>query len=132
MQAAGKGDDIGRGDPPAERLYHLALQADWTSAHARGEPYDRSTLDKSLAEIGFVHCSFADQVQGTADLFYAGRSDVVLLTIDPALLDVPVRVEQRFPHVYGPVTPQAVIAAAPLDQMSDGRLDVARALGTEP
>ena len=110
-------------------LYHLALAPEWERARHAGS-YDRSTIDRSLAEEGFIHCSFAEQVQGTADRFYRGRDDVVLLRIDPHRLDAPVRVEvapgtgQAFPHVYGPIDVVAVEAADPVPVGAGRRLDV--------
>jgi uncharacterized protein (DUF952 family) len=54
-------------------------------------------------------------VKTVADLFYRDRDDVVLLTIDPRLLDSPVVVEtpdggdEGYPHVYGPLPLEAVV-----------------------
>jgi uncharacterized protein (DUF952 family) len=109
------------------RIYHLALAGEWAEATASGRPYDRSTVGRSLAEEGFIHCSFADQVQGVADRFYAGRSDVVLLTVEVERLDAEVRVESvpgagAFPHVFGPIPLAAVAAAVPVPVGPDGRL----------
>lgn len=108
-------------------LYHLALAGAWDDAQAPGV-YERSTIERSLAEEGFIHCSFADQVQRTADRYYRGRDDVVLLRIDPELLGAEVRVEaaastgEGFPHVYGPVPVAAVVSAVPVPLGADGRL----------
>ena len=66
-----------------ERIFHLALVDEWRAAESTGD-YRRSTLEESLDEVGFIHCSFATQVQATADRYYRGRRDVVLLTIDPS------------------------------------------------
>jgi uncharacterized protein (DUF952 family) len=68
-------------------------------------------------------------VQATADRFYRGRDDVVLLEINPAQLDVEVRVEparadsRGFPHLYGPLAIAAVVATRPLALGPDGRLE---------
>lgn len=120
----------------ADLIYHLAVAAEWEAARASGMAYDRSTLGVSLDEQGFIHCSFVDQVQFIADLVYAGRTDVVLLTIDTSRLGVEVRVEgvdggdECFPHVYGPVARDAVVAATPVPVGRDGRLDVETALAS--
>jgi uncharacterized protein (DUF952 family) len=112
------------------RVYHLALAAEWAEATDRGQPYRRSTLGKSLDEEGFIHCSLATQVQEVADLLYFGRDDVVLLTIDTALVPSDVVVEnlhgtdQSYPHIYGPLPLEAVVHAVAVPQASDGRLDI--------
>jgi glutathione S-transferase len=102
-------------------IYHLALRSEWDASTDR---YARSTIDQSLAEVGFIHCSYASQVQGTADLFYRDRDDVVLLTIDPELVDAEIRVEGGFPHIYGPLPVAAVVRTDPLARGADGRLQI--------
>jgi glutathione S-transferase len=113
---------------PSDPLLHLAVASEWERARAAGA-YDRSTIDTSLAEEGFIHCSFAHQVQATADRYYRGRDDIVLLAIDPARIDAEVLVEEaasgeRFPHVYGPIPVDAVVSARPVPLGTDGRLDL--------
>ncbi|MDE0804250.1 MAG: DUF952 domain-containing protein [Acidimicrobiales bacterium] len=97
-------------------ILHVAISDEWDAAVAAGGPYDRSTIGVSLAEEGYIHCSFPDQVAATAERYYAGRDDVVVLVIDPDRLDAEVRVEDlmgtgvEFPHVYGPIPVAAVVA----------------------
>ena len=112
-------------------IYHLALAEDWE--HSPSTSYTTSTLGRTLAEQGFIHCSFRHQVQQIADLVYRGRPDVVLLEIDPARLGAAVQVEgahgaEEFPHIYGPLNREAVVKVTPLDIRVDGCLDVANAL----
>lgn len=100
-------------------IHHLAVAGEWD----RSSPYYRgSTLGRTLAEEGFVHCSATWQVQGIADAYYRGRSDVVLLTIDPGRLGAEVRIEGGYPHIYGPVPTGAVISAQAVPLDADGRL----------
>ena len=102
-------------------LYHLAVGGEWDPSAA---DYRGSTLGRTLAEEGFVHCSFPEQVRGTADRFYTGRADVVLLTIDPERVGADIRVEGGFPHVYGPIPTAAVVRAEAVPLGPDGRLQV--------
>ncbi|MDE3207133.1 MAG: DUF952 domain-containing protein [Acidobacteriota bacterium] len=110
-------------------LFHLALAGDWDpgASHYRG-----STIGRTLAEEGFIHCSTAEQVQATADRYYRGRSDVVLLGIDPERVGADVRVEGGFPHLYGPLPTAAVVSATPVEVGPDGRLLTGPALGPRP
>ena len=101
-------------------LLHLITAADWDVARARG----------SLAPThgdGFVHLSTPEQVQLPANRLFAGRTDVLLLVVDPTGLDVRFEPgmpydppETRFPHAYGTVPTSAVIAEVPYPPRSDG------------
>ncbi|MDQ6524366.1 DUF952 domain-containing protein [Nocardioides sp. LHD-245] len=108
-------------------IFHLALLRDWEAAQRVGS-YTVSTRDRSLADVGFIHASRADQWTGVRDLFYADVTEpMVLLQIDPARLDVPVveeapepGAETTFPHIYGPLPVAAVVKAIPLPGSADG------------
>ena len=43
--------------------------------------------------------------------WFPGRHDLVLLEIDPQLLNAEVRWEGGFPHLYGPLDVAAVLSA---------------------
>jgi uncharacterized protein (DUF952 family) len=103
-----------------ERIFHIATQADWRTALDSGR-YTTSTLGRSLAEEGFIHACRRNQVETVFDRFYRGtREHLVLLTIAPERLDAEIRDErvgdEVFPHVHGPLTPDAVVEARPLDR----------------
>jgi uncharacterized protein (DUF952 family) len=123
---------------PDDVLFHLALADEWEAARRDGDAYRRSTIGRSLAEEGYVHCSHRHQVQGVADRFYRGRADVVLLVLDRARLGAEVRDEdlvgagEAFPHVYGPLPLAAVLRATPVARRDDGRLDVGPLLAAPP
>lgn len=107
-----------------EPLYHLATVEGWAAAQAAGA-YHGDTL----AAEGFIHCSHARQVERVANAYYAGRTDLLLLTIDPARLSAEVRDEpsegDRYPHVYGAIELDAVQTAQPLVPDADGRFVIA-------
>lgn len=113
MPSTGCSEDNG-----AVLIYHIATASDWAAALDSGS-YTTSTLGRTLAEEGFLHASRADQVRGVYDLFYRDcADDLILLTIDTDLLDCPWREDpvgaDTFPHLYGPLSPDAVIEATPL------------------
>ena len=101
-----------------ENIFHVTRASDWAEALAAGE-YRRSTIDRTLEEEGFIHCSTAAQVPGTLGRFYRGLTDLVRLEIDPARLgDVELRWEgepDAFPHVYGPLQVAAVVSVDPIE-----------------
>ncbi len=115
--------------PDLDLLYHLSLRSDWERAQAGGV-YEMSTIGMTFAEVGFVHASFTHQVRATADRFYAGRDDVILLSIDPARLPSHPVVEamegsdEGFPHLFSPLAVDAVVGVGPVGCAADGRLDV--------
>ncbi|MEZ0367016.1 DUF952 domain-containing protein [Mycobacterium sp. pUA109] len=97
--------------PPV--LVHLCTAAEWAGAQP-----DAQLRPASLGSDGFVHLSTPEQVHLPANRLYRGRTDLVLLSIDPARLDAPVRWEpgvptdpqaMLFPHLYGPLPVDAVI-----------------------
>ncbi len=101
-------------------VFHLVDRAAWAIAVERGE-YRPASL---LAE-GFVHLSRAEQVLGTANRFFAGRRDLVLLSVDEARLGPGLKLEegepgQLFPHFYGAIPVAAVGAVLPISPDDDG------------
>jgi len=69
---------------------------------------------------GFVHFSFAEQLDGTRAAHYADLADdeLVLLELDAAALELPVIVEpgrgELFPHLFAPL-PVADVVVHPAD-----------------
>ncbi len=97
-------------------ILHMALPGDWDAARGTGE-YAISTRGVTLADEGFIHCSYPHQVEGVANRFYADLDNLVLLQIDIDTLDAVVVDEppfagspDRFPHIYGPINVDAVVA----------------------
>jgi uncharacterized protein (DUF952 family) len=96
----------------------------WEASCAVGEH-----RPESLAEVGFVHLSTPEQVHLPANRLYRGRTDLVLLHVDPDRLRDPVRFEpgvpgdpesMRFPHLYGPLPIAAVTAVSRYLPGADG------------
>lgn len=99
---------------PDRPIFHISLPDDWEAARVDGR-YRVSTRGRSLADEGFIHCSFAEQVEQVMSNFYADLDQVVVMRIDPHRLCAPLVVEdlvgggEEFPHVYGPIGLDAVI-----------------------
>ena len=99
----------------AMTILHLALHHDWTDARQAGE-YRISTLGRTLEQEGFIHCSKdLDQLHGVHAAFYGQvREPLLVLEIDPAGLDI--RLENGFPHLYGPLPLTSVTATRPYNR----------------
>ena len=114
------GADAARSAPVTAPLLHLIPAADWAAARARGTLAPPATASST--------CPRAEQVQLPADRLFAGRTDLLLLVIDPAGLDVRFEPgmpydppDMRFPHAYGTVPTSAVVAVLPYCPGPDGR-----------
>jgi 2-C-methyl-D-erythritol 4-phosphate cytidylyltransferase len=106
-----------------EPLYHIATRAEWELSKSTGW-YRGDTLDSE----GFIHCSAVDQVLAVANSIFPGRRDLVLLCIDDSRLSSELRWERSagmvFPHVYGPLNANAVIAALEFRPREDGTFEL--------
>lgn len=106
-------------------IYHIAFESDWAKATMAGE-YRVSTRGRTLDEQGFIHASDAHQVAGVANFVYRQDDGLVVLEIDVAKLRSEVRYEgvpgsgELFPHIYGPLNVDAVVAILPFAQGPDG------------
>lgn len=105
-------------------LVHLCGTEQWAQARLRGgiRPEDAGGGD-------FIHLSTPAQVHLPANRLYRGREDLVLLHVDPARLDAPLRWEpgvstdpesMLFPHLYGVLPVAAVVRVAAYPPDDDG------------
>ncbi|PRP90305.1 hypothetical protein ENSA5_66010 [Enhygromyxa salina] len=124
-------------------LYRICEAEVWAQAQTEGA-LPLSELDR---RDGYVHLSTAAQVPGTLHRFFAGRDDLVVLTISRAALDgaalrfeapshAPHEHAELFPHFYGRVTLGAITRAEALTLGEGGhhRLpdELARAIAAQP
>lgn len=76
-------------------------------------------------EDGYIHLSTADQLTATVDKHFAGQSDLHVAAVDLGSFGESLKWEesrggQLFPHLYGPLLLETVIAYSPLDRGEDG------------
>ncbi|MCY4062522.1 MAG: DUF952 domain-containing protein [Chloroflexi bacterium] len=112
-------------------IYHITTCAAWADAQKRGD-YQAP----SLKNEGFIHCSTRDQLLYVADSFYRGETDLLVLCIDECKLGAELRWEAPahpeslndsavssdvlFPHLYGPLNLDAVMAVHGLKEGASG------------
>lgn len=124
-------------------ICHLVSREEWAAGAAGYRP-------PSLETEGFIHFSAPEQVLDTANRYYRGRTDLLLVVVDPERLTAELRWEPparpadgnggaaghgtasgsaasdgqgeaRYPHLYGPIDPDAVVTIVPFAPDSDGR-----------
>lgn len=112
-------------------LFHIMTRDEWFEATAVGH-----YAPASLTEEGFIHCSTRDQVVGSAEAYYHGRANLILLQIDSAHVAAPIVDEDltgrglSFPHIYGVLNLDAVTAVFDFPPNPDGGFDLPAALQT--
>lgn len=116
-------------------IYHITSRSAWNEARERGE-----YRAQSLETEGFIHCSTEEQVVPVAQKFYSGQRDLLLLVIEPGLLESNLKWEppsggapppgvpegDLFPHVYGPINLDAVVKVFDLEASPDGKYSLPR------
>ena len=106
--------------PRPRRLIHLASRRAWRDQ-------SRSAyLPRGFDVDGFIHLSALHQVLIPANGLYRNRHDLMAVVLDARVLGDAVVWEagtgtsERFPHLYGAITPDAVIAEIELEPGADG------------
>jgi uncharacterized protein (DUF952 family) len=74
---------------------------------------------------GFIHLSTGAQARRTAQLYFKGQGNLVLVAVDGARLGAALKYEPSrdgdlFPHLYGPLPLAAVQSVQPLPIDADG------------
>ena len=98
-------------------IFHLATPLDAQALSVNGT-YRAASLDTE----GFIHCCTADQLPGVIQRYYADAQNVVVLTIETALLKAELVYENTvggealFPHVYGEINQEAVTSTEALNR----------------
>lgn len=91
----------------------IALEAD----SFEGAPVD--------VQDGYIHLSTRDQITETVDKHFAGQSDLWVAAVDLEAHGDAIRWEvsrggAQFPHLYGNLSLETVVAYSPLEREADG------------
>jgi uncharacterized protein (DUF952 family) len=90
-------------------IYHVVLPEVWTA-------FDTGLYrHASLEAEGFIHCSFADQLDGVIERYYSKESEVIVLEIESdrlmsRMIKEPSTNSEIYPHVYGPINRDAIVS----------------------
>jgi uncharacterized protein (DUF952 family)/(2Fe-2S) ferredoxin len=110
-------------------ILHITQKQEWEKAQALG-----TYRSNTLASEGFIHCSTFDQVIGSANRFFKGQKNLVILKIDVDRVNSNIRYEgisenNLFPHIYGELNIDAVIGSIDLEADVDGLFVLPPTLG---
>lgn len=94
-------------------VYHVVLPEVWENF--KGE---NSYAAESLQTEGFIHCSFAHQLDAVLERYYKNAGKVLILTIDIAelrskLIEESSTNNEIYPHVYGEINAEAIVDVEP-------------------
>jgi uncharacterized protein (DUF952 family) len=99
----------------SEFIYHVTTSKAWEAAQA-----NQSYMPQDFEKDGFIHCSIERQIEGVLERFYQGQTGLVKLKIEKAKVQRPVLFElaedlnELFPHIYGPLNLDSVVAVTPI------------------
>lgn len=102
-------------------IYKILPRHEWEQASGVGQ-FLGSGID---IQDGFIHFSTASQVPGTLQKHFPGQTDLVLVSVNSAVVAANLRWEtsrggELFPHVYAPLPTSAALTITPLPLASDG------------
>ena len=89
-------------------IYHIVLPDAWAA-------FDKGLYEaRSLETEGFIHCSFAEQLDAVIERYYSGEERVVVLEIESdrlmsRMIKEPSTNSEIYPHVYGPINRDAIV-----------------------
>lgn len=90
-------------------IYHIVLPSIW-------EEFKNKDLYEadSLRSDGFIHCSFAEQLDAVLKRYYGDADRVVVLSVDTEKLSSPLVQEpstnnEAYPHIYGKINRSAIV-----------------------
>lgn len=95
-------------------ILHVLAADDWATAQANGS-YGGDTLDRD----GFIHCCTPAQLAHVLATYFPGLRGLLALHIQPEDLAAELRWEESgpgspYPHIYGPLNLDAVLAVQEL------------------
>lgn len=90
------------------KIYHIVTPEVWENFKDK-DFYEADSLHKE----GFIHCSFAEQLETVLQRYYSDAERVLILEIDTEklsskLVEEPSTNNEIYPHVYGAINREAM------------------------
>lgn len=91
-------------------IYHIVLPDVW-------DAFDTGIYHTaSIESEGFIHCSYADQLDGVIERYYKDEKRLIILSIETdrlmsRVVHEPSTGDEIYPHIYGPINRDAIVAA---------------------
>ncbi len=101
-------------------IYHITTYNEYENACEKGT-YETMSLQTE----GFTHCSNLTQVIAIANELFSNKKNLCLLYIDESLVTPKVvfedlyNLDEKYPHIYGPLNMDAIIMVKPLKEESE-------------
>ena len=98
-------------------IYHIATESEW-ELHKENSVYFPSKFE----QVGFIHCSKANQIEKVANTFYASYTKLCLLFIDDNKEKEFIKYEnleggtELFPHIYRKLPKDSIIKTIQLEK----------------
>ncbi len=91
-------------------IFHIVLPEVWEKF--KNEKFYEAD---SLKTEGFIHCSFAQQVETVLRRYYKNAQKVLILEIEPEklmskLVEEPSTGGEIYPHIYGKINAEAIVS----------------------
>lgn len=91
------------------KIYHIVTPEIWEKFKDKDFYYATSLKDE-----GFIHCSFAEQLDGVLQRYYKDAEKVLILTVDAEKLTSKLVNESStnneiYPHIYGKINKSSVV-----------------------
>ncbi len=104
-----------REKPKMDFIFHITNLEAWEAAELAGF-YEHASLQTE----GFIHCCTDAQIEGVMSRYFQGQTNLLLLEINPELLEAELKFEiatdyQAFPHLYGRLNLDAVMSVYDLE-----------------
>jgi uncharacterized protein (DUF952 family) len=105
-------------------IYKIVPRDLWAEAEAAGV-FSGAPIDIT---DGYIHFSTGAQARRTAELYFKGQDDLLLVAVDGGRLGDALKYEASrggdlFPHLYAPLPLDAVLWKTPMPMREDGHHD---------